>query len=73
MHEFRQFDLRNDCSINFNFLNEYGPLKSLAINEAKPEMLALGISSAQVPIYDRRNMGEPMELTRAFAFSMVHT
>lgn len=57
---FRQFDLRDNSFTDFDFSNKFGPLKCLAVNEIRPEMLALGVINAMVPIYDRRNMKEPI-------------
>lgn len=58
----RQYDLReNNAPLEFDFSDQYGPLKTLALNQIRPEQLALGISNPMVPIYDRRNMkNEPM-------------
>uniref|UniRef100_A0A915NAA5 UFSP1/2/DUB catalytic domain-containing protein n=1 Tax=Meloidogyne javanica TaxID=6303 RepID=A0A915NAA5_MELJA len=56
----KQCDLRDNKTTDFNFSEEYGSLKSLAINESSSEMLAIGLSSALVPIYDKRNMKEPI-------------
>uniref|UniRef100_A0A914L6E9 Uncharacterized protein n=1 Tax=Meloidogyne incognita TaxID=6306 RepID=A0A914L6E9_MELIC len=56
----KQCDLRDNKTTDFDFSEEYGSLKSLAINESSSEMLAIGLSSALVPIYDKRNMKEPI-------------
>jgi hypothetical protein len=67
-----QYDLRDNSTIDYNFLDIHGPLKSLAINEICPQMLAIGISNPIVPIYDRRNMKEPlMRLLPGFSLTCL--
>ncbi|KAL3123590.1 hypothetical protein niasHT_005135 [Heterodera trifolii] len=56
----RQYDLRDNRTSDLLDMSSQYQLKSLAINEAKPEMIAAGLSDAVVPIFDRRNMKEPI-------------
>uniref|UniRef100_A0A914H495 UFSP1/2/DUB catalytic domain-containing protein n=1 Tax=Globodera rostochiensis TaxID=31243 RepID=A0A914H495_GLORO len=56
----RQYDLRDNRTVDLLNMGEQYQLKSLASNEARPEMIAVGVSEAMVPVYDRRNMNEPV-------------
>uniref|UniRef100_A0A183BIB1 WD_REPEATS_REGION domain-containing protein n=1 Tax=Globodera pallida TaxID=36090 RepID=A0A183BIB1_GLOPA len=56
----RQYDLRDNRTVDLLNMGEQYQLKSLASNETRPEMIAVGVSEAMVPVYDRRNMNEPV-------------
>uniref|UniRef100_A0A915DFY4 Uncharacterized protein n=1 Tax=Ditylenchus dipsaci TaxID=166011 RepID=A0A915DFY4_9BILA len=56
----RQYDLRSNKVEKLVDLSETHQLKSLAVNEMYPEMIALAMNDSMVPIYDRRNTKSPV-------------
>lgn len=56
----RQFDLRDNDASTLIDLSSTHQLKTLATNESRPEMLALGLNDPIVPIYDRRFLSQPL-------------
>lgn len=67
-----QYDVR-DNSILPLIKADHPPnqFKSLALNENRPEMIAIAMNDPMVPIYDRRNVKEPVLklCTAYFTFS----
>ncbi|KAH7727696.1 WD and tetratricopeptide repeats protein 1-like protein [Aphelenchoides avenae] len=57
--ELRQFDARDNSMQTLLDVHESHQLKSLAVNDSRPEQIALALSDPMVPIYDRRCMKEP--------------
>lgn len=55
----REYDTRVCTSSNLLTFEEK-ECKSLALNENRPEMLAVALNEAAVPLYDRRNTSRPL-------------
>lgn len=56
---FRQYDARTSTALSL-IVFPGKECKSLAINETRPEMIAVALNEAAVPIYDRRNLSKPL-------------
>lgn len=55
----RQYDVRTAKATSLIKFDQK-ECKSLAINENRPEMIAVALNEAPVPLYDRRNISEPL-------------
>ncbi|VDD97544.1 unnamed protein product [Enterobius vermicularis] len=55
----REYDTRT-CASTELLTFENKECKSLALNENRPEMLAVALNEAGVPLYDRRNVSRPL-------------
>uniref|UniRef100_A0A914C6Z6 WD and tetratricopeptide repeats protein 1 n=1 Tax=Acrobeloides nanus TaxID=290746 RepID=A0A914C6Z6_9BILA len=68
----KQYDVRDNNSTHL-IKASHPPhqFKSLALNENRPEMMAIAMNDSTVPIYDRRNLKEPILklCTAYFTFS----